>query len=276
MDRDDVSTVPMDEQLQLPFADRFVRPMLHRGAAYLAKRTPEGQLSVLRLKLLQAGSNRRPEEFLVLKYVALAAGAFLGWLAVFALTSAGTLKSGGVLTFAAPVGGAAMGFIYPGSKLKSTVKKRCDAIRGDLPGMLDLMTISMEAGLSLDMALMRIAEGDESILGTEIKRVISEIRLGRGRMDALGGLAERNPLEELEGLVNALVQAEPLGVSLAHVLRIQSEELRRLRRQRAEEAGHKAPVKMLLPMVGCIFPTIFMILLGPAAVQIVSNMSAGK
>jgi tight adherence protein C len=173
------------------------------------------------------------------------------------------------LNFAAPGALLALGYLYPTSSLKGKVKKRAKELRMQLPGVLDLLCISMEAGLSLDMALMRVTESEAGVLTAEFQKVLNEVRLGRPRMEALLGMAERNAVDELSGFIRAVVQAEPLGVSIANVLRIQSEELRRIRKQRAEEAGHRAPVLMLLPMMGCIFPCVFLILLGPAVVSIV-------
>jgi tight adherence protein C len=163
-----------------------------------------------------------------------------------------------------------LGYMYPTSALTGKIKKRTREIRSAPPGTLDLLTISMEAGLSLDMAIMKVSESDDSILGVEFQKVLNEVRLGRPRSDALVGMSERNAVEELSAFVRAVVQAEPLGISITNVLRIQSEELRRLRKQRAEQAGHRAPVLMLLPMMGCIFPCIFVCLLGPAILTIIA------
>jgi tight adherence protein C len=164
-----------------------------------------------------------------------------------------------------------LGFYYPISALQGKTKKRAQEIRLALPGALDLLCVAMEAGLTLDAALMRVCEGPDGVLNQEFAKVLGEIHLGRPRSEALLALGERNELPELSSFVRSLVQAEPLGVSLALVLTVQADELRRLRRQRAEEAGHRAPVLMLLPMMGCIFPCIFIILLGPAALKIFSH-----
>ncbi len=115
---------------------------------------------------------------------------------------------------------------------------------------------------------MRIGEADQSVLALEFQKLLNEVRLGRPRGEAMMAMAERNDVDELTEFCRAVVQAEPLGVSVVNVLRIQSEEMRRKRKQRAEEAGHRAPVLMLLPMMGCIFPCIFVILLGPALIEI--------
>jgi tight adherence protein C len=163
---------------------------------------------------------------------------------------------------------AVLMYLYPTESLKSKAKKRQKVIRLALPGALDLLTVCMEAGLSLDMAIMRVSESDDSVLSGEFQKVINEVRLGRPRSEALLGMADRNDVEELTGFIRSVVQSEPLGVSIANVLRIQSEDLRRMRKQRAEQAGHRAPILMLFPMMCCIFPCIFLMLLGPAALQL--------
>ena len=254
---------PVEVDLQRPITERIVGPLVHSMGRSIARRTKAAQLDALRLKLLQAGSRQRAETLLALRVILLPVGALAGIGLVNALN-----LSGG-LSIAAPVFLAMLGYAYPTSSLKGKIKKRTKAIRYALPGCLDLLTISMEAGLSLDMAMLRVSEADESILGLEFQKVLNEVRLGRPRGEALMAMAERNAVEELTAFVRAMVQAEPLGISVANVLRIQSEELRRLRKQRAEEAGHRAPVLMLLPMMGCIFPCIFVCLLGPAVLQIV-------
>jgi tight adherence protein C len=171
-----------------------------------------------------------------------------------------------------PVGGGVLGYLIPQMLLTSKVKKRKKQILLAMPSALDLLTISVEAGLSFDAALARVAEKYENPLTAEITQVLNEIRLGRPRIEALEDMARRCKVEELTNFVQAVVQSEQLGVGIANVLRIQSEEIRRRRRQRAEEQGQKAPLKMLFPMVGCIFPTLFIVLLGPAVVEVAHTL----
>lgn len=260
--------IELDEiELQKPLSERVVAPLMSSLGAFMLKRTKAGQIRQLRLMILQAGSDMRPERLLAQKV--LAAVGFL----VFALAAVHFTKQHGAVALGAPFGGLSLGYFYPSSRLKGKVKKRAEEMRRALPGVLDLLTISMEAGLSFDMAMHKICETEEGTIAAEFQQVMNEVRLGRPRMEALTAMSERNAVEELTVFVRAVVQAEPLGVSVASVLRIQSEELRRIRKQRAEEAGHKAPVKMLIPMMGCIFPTIFIILLGPAALTVISSVS---
>jgi tight adherence protein C len=255
---------PVELELQKPITERIIAPFVAALGRWVARRTKTAQLEALRLKLLQAGSQQRAETLLAMRVILLPVGAGLGvGLVMF-------LNLTGGLAIMAPVVLALLGFMYPTSSLSGKIKKRTKEIRYALPGVLDLLTICMEAGLSLDMAILRVSEADESILAHEFRTVLNEVRLGRPRGEALMALAERNVVDELSTFVRAMVQAEPLGISVAGVLRIQSEELRRLRKQRAENAGHRAPVLMLLPMMGCIFPCIFVCLLGPAVLTIVS------
>jgi tight adherence protein C len=254
---------PATVDLQRPLAERVINPLVQGLGRFMMRRTKAGQLEALRLKLLQAGSKQRAETLLAMRVILVPVGFGVGE----ALVSLLTLTGG--LAILAPFMLAVLGFMYPTSSLSGKIKKRTKALRIALPGTLDLLTISMEAGLSLDMAIMRVSDADETILGLEFQKVLNEIRLGRPRGEALMAMAERNKVEELTAFVRAMVQAEPLGVSVANVLRIQSEDIRRLRKQRAEQAGHRAPVLMLLPMMGCIFPCIFVCLLGPAVLQIV-------
>ena len=256
---------PDAAELQKPFAERILLPLLQALGRVLMRGTPTQQLDELRMVILRAGSQQRAETLLALRVVLAPVGAALGIaLAVMLNLSVALALMSSLLL-------AALGYLYPQSSLKGRIKKRKRELLLALPGVLDLLTISMEAGLSFDMATSRVADADESVLGREFQKVLNEIRLGRPRAEALTAMAERADLEELSAFVNAVVQAEPLGVSVAQVLRIQSEELRRIRKQRAEAAGHRAPVLMLLPMMGCIFPCIFICLLGPAVLTILNN-----
>ena len=140
-----------------------------------------------------------------------------------------------------------------------------------LPDALDLLTISVEAGLGFDAALAKCVEKMEGPLIVEFRQALAEIRMGRTRRDALRDVVARADAQPISNFIGAIVQAEQLGVPIAKVLQIQSQQLRIERRQRAEEMAAKAPVKMLFPMVGCIFPTIFIVILGPAVITVMSG-----
>jgi tight adherence protein C len=170
------------------------------------------------------------------------------------------------------IGGLALGFLAPEFWLGRKIRQRQTDVILQLPDALDLLTISVEAGLGFDAALAKVVEKMEGPLVAEFRQALAEIRMGRLRRDALRDVATRCDVQPVTNFIGAIVQAEQLGVPIAKVLQIQSQQLRIERRQRAEEAAAKAPVKMLFPMVGCIFPTIFIVILGPAIVTVVRGV----
>ena len=170
------------------------------------------------------------------------------------------------------IGGLAVGFLFPEFWLGRKIRQRQTDMILQLPDALDLLTISVEAGLGFDAALAKVVEKMEGPLIQEFRQALAEIRMGRLRRDALRDVASRADAQPVTNFIGAIVQAEQLGVPIAKVLQIQSQQLRVERRQRAEEAAAKAPVKMLFPMVGCIFPTIFIVILGPAIVTVVRGV----
>jgi tight adherence protein C len=206
--------------------------------------------------------------FLVIRIISVIICGFLG-LAV------GSLMGLKMPTYLAGPGfGLIIGYLLPDSMLSRRMKARQKEILLALPSALDLLTISVEAGLGFDAALGRVCEKYRNALSAEFNQVLNEIRLGRPRLEALDDMGSRNKVEELNSFIQAVIQSEQLGVGIANVLRIQSEEIRRRRRQRAEETGQKAPLKMLFPMVCCIFPTLFVVLLGPAALSLISEFGS--
>lgn len=245
-----------------PAFDRLVLPILSAIGGVIAKRTKDGQLQQLRKLVARSGSRQRPETLLALRLILPVAGGVI----CFGLSLLADLAP--PENYLVIVVGAVAGYMYPTLSLERKAKRRQKEILLALSGVLDLLTVCMEAGLSLDMAIMRIGDADQSLLAIEFQKLLNEVRLGRPRGEALMAMAERNEVDELTEFCRAVVQAEPLGVSVVNVLRIQSEEMRRKRKQRAEEAGHRAPVLMLLPMMGCIFPCIFVVLLGPALIEL--------
>jgi tight adherence protein C len=159
--------------------------------------------------------------------------------------------------------------------LSRRIKKRQKQILLAVPDTLDLLTISVKAGLSFDGALSKVIEKVFGPLSDEFRRALAEIRVGKVRRDALRDIVSRTDVPALTNFIGAIVQAEQLGVPIAKVLQVQSEQLRIERRQRAEEAAAKAPIKMLFPLVGCIFPSMFIVILGPAVILIALNMGNG-
>jgi tight adherence protein C len=220
-------------------------------------------------KLERAGypGGLRGADWIGVKLLALIAFAVLFFLLGLLLTK-GTLA----LSFFFAIFGAVVGFIAPEFWLGRKVRARSMAMTLQLPDALDLLTISVEAGLGFDAALAKVVEKMEGPLVDEFRQALAEVRMGRTRREALRDVATRADAQPVTNFIGAIVQAEQLGVPIAKVLQIQSNQLRIERRQRAEEAAAKAPVKMLFPMVGCIFPTIFIVILGPAIVTVMGGV----
>jgi tight adherence protein C len=261
----------LDEmEMSTPLVDRVLRPLVDRIGKVIAKRTPANQQQALQDKINLAGRpfNLSVGSFLSLQLIALVVFTLVGYLLALLLALTGTLL------LLAPVGGGVFGYIFPSIWLDRKVKARQKDILLALPNALDLLTISVEAGLGFDAALARVVEKYNNALSLEFSQVLNEIRLGRPRLEALEDVGKRNKVDELNTFIQAVIQSEQLGVGIANVLRIQSEEMRRRRRQRAEEQGQKAPLKMLFPMVGCIFPTLFIVLLGPALLSVVHQFGS--
>ncbi len=264
-------TTLAEVEMSLPLFERVVRPSLDAVGNFLTRRAQAGSTQILQEKLNLAG---RPwgltaSGFTALRLLSLLLFTCLGLaLAVLMQFTMPNLLLG-------PVAGGVLGFLMPQLMLSRRIKKRQKAILVAMPSALDLLTISVEAGLSFDAALARVADKYKNALSQELTQLLNEVRLGRPRLEALDDLAKRCKVEELSNFVQAIIQSEQLGVGVANVLRIQSEEIRRRRRQRAEEQGQKAPLKMLFPMVGCIFPTLFIVLLGPAIIEVAHEFGSG-
>jgi tight adherence protein C len=253
-------------ELQQPFFDRAVRPIVKRLAALGRRGDQGGMIARTDAKLEKAGypGGLRGADWIGVKLLALIGGAVLA-----ALLGLGLAGPTGALLFAL-VGGA-VGFIGPEFWLGRRIRGRAEEMVLQLPDALDLLTISVEAGLGFDAALAKVVEKMEGPLVNEFRQALAEIRMGRTRREALRDVASRADSQPINNFIGAIVQAEQLGVPIAKVLQIQSNQLRIVRRQRAEEAAAKAPVKMLFPMVGCIFPTIFIVILGPAVITVMKG-----
>ncbi len=254
-------------ELQQPFFERAVRPIVKRLARAGRRGDQGGIIARTDAKLEKAGypGGLRGADWMGVKLLAAIAFAVLGFLL-------GLLLGGvtGGLFFA--LVGAGIGFMGPEFWLGRRIRARGEAMVLELPDALDLLTISVEAGLGFDAALAKVVEKMDGPLTQEFRQALAEIRMGRTRRDALRDVAKRADSQPINNFIGAIVQAEQLGVPIAKVLQIQSNQLRIERRQRAEEAAAKAPVKMLFPMVGCIFPTIFIVILGPAIVTVLKGV----
>jgi tight adherence protein C len=257
------------EELELsqPFRDRVLVPLLNAVARFVTRFTPQQSLEKTRHRLTLAGNpnNWTASQFWGMRVVAtvLLGGVF------FLLMSVSGQPLGKQLLLAG--GAAAIGFTYPQMWLGSKIRARQSAMLRALPDALDLLTICVEAGLGFDAAMQKVNEKWDDPLALEFGRVIREIQLGKARRDALRDMANRAEVADITSFVAAIVQTEQLGVSIAKVLRIQSEQMRRKRRQRAEEKAHQAPIKMLFPMVFLIFPSIYIVLLGPAILTVMES-----
>ena len=185
----------------------------------------------------------------------------------------GSVKTPGFpLNLFLPFIGGYLGFAIPEFWLGGRIKKRQKAILLQIPDALDLLTISVRAGLGFDGALGKVVEKLKGPLTEEFRRALAEIRVGKPRRDALRDIVPRTEVPALTNFIGAIIQAEQLGVSISKVLQVQSEQLRIERRQRAEEMAAKAPIKMLFPLVGCIFPALFIVILGPAIILIIIGL----
>jgi tight adherence protein C len=227
------------------------------------KLNPRTNIEAIGARLLAAGLAQRisPSSFLAIKGGAMIASGVLG----LALAAMASFVSGIVLL---PIL-AAIGFFAPEFILSSRIRKRRDAVRGALPDALDLLAVSVEAGLGFDGAVTKLTEHMSGPLIDEFGLLLSEIRMGESRQTALKNMATRTGAQELKSFVRAVVQADQLGISLGRILRVQAADSRLRRQAAAEEKAMKAPIKMLFPTVLFIFPAMFVVLLGPALMQII-------
>ena len=253
-------------EMQRPFSERVLRPMVQR-LARAGKRQEGGLVAKVDAKLQRAGypGGLRGADWIGVKLLALIAFAIAFFLLALLLTGSPVL---GLLFMLV---GAAVGYLAPEFWLGKKGRARSMEMTLQLPDTLDLLTISVEAGLGFDAALAKVVEKMEGPLILEFQQALAEVRMGRTRREALRDVADRADSQPVSNFIGAIIQAEQLGVPIAKVLQIQSNQLRIERRQRAEEAAAKAPVKMLFPMVGCIFPTIFIVILGPAVVTLMGG-----
>lgn len=251
-------------ELSMPITDRIFVPIIRKISDFVIRFTPQTTLERTTRQLELAGNprNMSAAHFWILR---IAATLLLGALLVLMQIRAGS-PAGKVLLWG--LGGAAVGFMLPFMFLRSMVDRRKQAIIKKLPDALDLMTICVDAGLTFNAAMQKVAEKWDDPLSDEFGRVIYEMQLGKSRRQALKDMSERTDVPDVTSFIAAVLQAEQLGVGIGKVLRIQSEQMRVRRRQRAEEKAQQAPVKMTFPLVFLIFPSIFVVLLGPAGIQV--------
>jgi len=253
-------------ELQRPLADRTLKPIIRGLAGLMARFYPANTMKSSTLKLKRAGMESTSAEFFL---GVKAFAAIIGAIAVSALVT--LMTSDGTQTLAGAVGGLIFGFLAPDFYLGNKAGGRGKSILETLPDALDLLTISVEAGLGFDAALVKVTEKLKGPLSEEFKRAAAEQRIGKSRQEALRGITDRVDQRELKSFISAIIQADQLGVPMSKVLRIQSEQMRMERRQRAEEKAAKAPILIMLPTIGCIFPSLFIVILAPAALAALSS-----
>ncbi|HXK32776.1 MAG TPA: type II secretion system F family protein [Dehalococcoidia bacterium] len=252
-----------------PFTQRVVGPIVGGLTGAARSLLPTSMLKGVERQLIYAGEPMNMQGFLTMVVVSTAASVGFGlMLLIVAGASLGPIGFviAGVL--------ALVGIYLPFYLVGSRARQRQNAIIKSLPDAFDLVTTSVEAGLGLDAALTKVSEKVKGPFAEELKRALRDITLGKQRRDALKELGERTGVPDLITFVNAVIQAEAMGSSIGQVLRVQADQLRVRRRQRAEEAAYKAPVKMLFPLVLCIFPTLFIVILGPAVITVLRDFPA--
>ena len=253
-------------ELEAPLRERLIRPAMQRIGRLLEQTMPEKARQRIHLDLQLAG---RPNglsagDFVAIRYIATGVLCCVGM-------GAGVLTGSPALIALGAAVGAVLGHYLPTLWLRRKVKWRKDEIKFVLPDTIDVLVVCVEAGLTFEAAMGRVAEKYDHALAEEIERVLQEIRIGRPRLEALNDMAHRCGVEELNNFVQAVIQSEQLGSGVVKVLRIQSDEIREKRLLQAQEQGARASLKMLIPMVGCIFPTLWVILLGPALILLMHS-----
>jgi tight adherence protein C len=259
-----------DQELLAPLRERITTPVVNGFSKLGGRFNPPDYVEGIRVKHVQAGiySADRVERFLATRILCFVLVPF--WLGFVFLVN--PLAMGGLPQLVLAAVGVAGLAIGPSSRLNSKVEARAGAIQRSLPDVLDLLTISVEAGLGFEQAVDRVIHNVPCELSDEFARVLGETSAGAARSDALRGLQDRVDLPEIRSFVLAMIQADKFGVSIGRVLRGQADEMRIKRRQLAQEKAQKAPVKMLIPMVFCIFPALFVVILGPALINISESL----
>ena len=253
-------------ELQRPLSERTLKPIINSLSRLVGRFYPANTVRGLGLKLKRAGmENTSVEFFLGVKGFA----AIVGLLGVSALVN--LITQDGLQTTLGALVGLVLGFMAPDFFLRNKAGKRNTLILEALPDALDLLTISVEAGLGFDAALVKVTEKMKGPLSDEFQRAAGEQRVGKSRQESLRGISARVDVKEFQSFISAIIQADQLGVSMSKVLRIQSEQMRTERRQRAENKAAKAPILIMLPTVGCIFPSLFIVILAPAALTAMAS-----
>lgn len=256
-------------ELDRPFGERVLEPLYQRAQVIGRRMTGADQVERIRQKLDRAGN---PPGWTVDRVVT---GKVLGVVAgfIFSVLFAFVIMGFGFsIALLVTIGGSIFGFYAPNIYLYNEASKRDQVMQKSMADAIDLLTISVEAGLGFDAALQQVARNTDGPLAAEFGRVLQEMQIGRGRTDALRALAERSTIPDIRSFVSAMVQADSFGIPIAQVLRVQSAEVRVKRRQRAEEKAAQVPVKIMIPVVMFILPCLMIIVIGPAAISITQNL----
>lgn len=257
--------MPREATLALPFSQRVLAPLLRSTAKVVTRFTPAGSVAAVRANLLRTGDHRTdPVVWIAWKWLRAAA------LGIVAFVLGGRVPAGSPLMFA--IAAAGLGYLWPEFMLRRKVRRRQARIIRDFPETLDLLTVTVEAGLGLDQALETVAARRRGPISHEIRVYLDEIGLGAERQAALRAIGSRTGVEDLVSFTASLVRAMEFGVNIANVLRVQSDEARTRRRQRIEERAYKAPVKMLFPLVFLILPAVFVVVAGPGFARLYSQV----
>jgi len=253
-----------NEELEKSFKERIIIPLIKSFSRKSNKKTAQAKMERIKKELAQAGYpwGLSPEEFMAVRTILIILFLFLGILICF-LMKLPIIHY--VLAFILSLN---LAVLIPNIIIKRRIKFRKKAIEKSLPDCLDLLTVSVEAGLGFDSAMTKVVEKFTGPIAEEFNDVLNKARMGKQRKEAMKEMADRMEVDDLSNFISSLIQAEQLGVSIGNVLRIQSQQARQRRKQRAEEAAIKAPVKMLLPLVGCVFPTIFIIIFTPIVISV--------
>jgi tight adherence protein C len=253
-----------NRELARPARERLLKPLYNAALTVARRFTPAGARDAIRRRLVMAGSpfGWDPDRVLVAKVACLTGGALLGLLFLAVFGFAWPLRVAGFLAI------GLLGYWLPNIVLTNAVQRRQAEIRSALADSIDLLTICVEAGLGFDAALAHVSKNTTGPLADEFYRTLQEVQLGRSRNEAMRNLADRSNVSELRAFVLAMVQADIFGVSVANVLRVQAKDMRVKRRQLAEERAMKVPIKVLFPVLFCIFPALFVVILGPAIMRI--------
>jgi tight adherence protein C len=257
----------LTKELDRPFAERVLEPLQQRALAVGRRLSGSDSAARLQRKLDAAGN---PGDMSADRVVSLKV---IGAVALLAVGLSLGLVMGASLPLLAlmAVGGLLLGFFAPDLYLYQATYNRSEQLRRELPDAIDLLTISVESGLGFDAACQQVARNTEGPLADEFQRMLSEMQIGQSRGQALRSLAERTNVDDVRSFVGAMVQADSFGIPIGSVLRVQSSEIRVKRRQRAETKAQQVPVKITVPLIFCILPCLFAVVMGPAALSIMDN-----